>query len=212
MKHGASEAEIERCKEAEKFRKIDAAFRNGDLEALRASVDGPDYVPNGPMPPAVGTCLEYAIYHSPLPFIHTLLDIGADPNPTDHAGFPPLIAALSCSRSQPGSPGRNDTLDIIRLLLMYGANPNQRGINDYTPLHMAVGERHMPAIEALLEAGADPRGCSFGGSCSPDRTSRQTIGVQPCVLVWLPRADVDVNSPGDCYHNHAHAQEQGSSD
>jgi ankyrin repeat protein len=157
VKHDESETEVERCKEAEKFRKIDTAFRNGDLVALRASVDSPDCVPNGPMPLAVGPCLEYAIYHSPLSFIRTLLEIGADPNPTDHAGFPPLIAALSCSHPQPGSPGRHDTLDIIKLLLSYGADPNQRGINDYTPLHMAVGERHLPAIEVLLEAGADPR-------------------------------------------------------
>jgi ankyrin repeat protein len=150
-------SDAERCKEWETFKKIDAAFRDGDLAALRAAMDEPDCVPNGPMPLAVGPCLEYAIYHSPLPFIRILLEIGADPNPTDHAGFPPLIAALSSSRPQPGSPGRNDTLDIIKLLLTFDADPNQRGINDYTPLHMAVGERHMPAIEALLEAGADPR-------------------------------------------------------
>jgi uncharacterized protein len=148
--------DAERCQEAEKFRKIDSAFRNGDLAALRASVDEPDFVPNGPMPLAVGPCLEYAIYHSPLPFIRTLLEIGADPNPTDHAGFPPLIAALSCSHPRPGSPGRSDTLDIIQLLLRFGSDPNQRGINDYTPLHMAVAERHLPAIQLLLEAGADP--------------------------------------------------------
>jgi uncharacterized protein len=59
----------EHCKEAETFRKIDAAFRSGDLAALRAAVDEPDCVPNGPMPLTVGHCLEYAIYHSPLRFI-----------------------------------------------------------------------------------------------------------------------------------------------
>jgi ankyrin repeat protein len=149
--------DAERCREFETFRKIDAAFRAGDLAALRAAVDDPDCVPNGPMPRAIGPCLEYAIYHSPLPFIRTLLEIGADPNPTDHAGFPPLIAALSRSNPLPGSPGRDDTLDIIELLLTFKADPNQRGINDYTPLHMAVGERHLSAVEILLEAGADPR-------------------------------------------------------
>ncbi len=150
-------SDAERCEESERFKKIDAAFRNGDLAALRASVHEPDCVPNGPMPLAVGHCLEYAIYHSPLGFIRILLEIGADPNPTDHAGFPPLIAALSCSHPQPGSPGRSDALDIIKLLLTFDAYPNQRGINDYTPLHMAVAERHVAAIEVLLEAGADPR-------------------------------------------------------
>src|SRR5258706_7769642 len=143
--------------EHEQFKKIDAAFRNGDLAALRAAVDDPDKFPNGLMPLAIGLCLEYAIYHSPLSFIRNLLEIGADPNPTDHAGFPPLIAALSCSRPQPGSPARSDTLDIIRLLLTFEADPDLRGINDYTPLHMAVCERHLAAIRILLEAGADPR-------------------------------------------------------
>ena len=106
-------SDSERCAENEKFRKIDEAFRIGDLAVLRAVVEDPDSVPNGPMPLAIGPCPEYAICHSPLPFIRTLLEIGADPNPTDHAGFPPLIAALLCSNPQPGAPGRPDVAEII---------------------------------------------------------------------------------------------------
>ena len=30
-------------------------------------------------------------------------------------------------------------------------------MNDYTPLHMAVRENNLPAVELLLKAGADPR-------------------------------------------------------
>ena len=143
--------------ENDRFKKIDAAFRVGDLAALRAAVADPASVPNGPMPLTIGACLEYAIYHSPLSFIRTLLEIGADPNPANHTGFPPLIAALSCSRPRPGSPGRADVLQILQLLLEFRADPNQRGINDYTPLHMAVSENNLPAVELLLKAGADPR-------------------------------------------------------
>jgi ankyrin repeat protein len=145
-----------RCAEHHKFLLIDAAFRNGDLAALRAAVDDPAAIPNGPMPMTIGPCLEYAIYHSPLPFIRTLLELGADPNPQDHIGFPPLIAALSCSRSQPGSPARPDVAEILKLLLEFKADPNQRGINDYTALHMAVAERNPAAVQLLLQAGADP--------------------------------------------------------
>ena len=148
--------EEERCAEAKKLQRIDEAFIAGDLEALRAAVDDPSIIPNGQMPLTVGSCLVYAIYCSPLAFMRTLLEIGADPNAPVDDGFPPLIAALSCSRSVPGSKPRTDVDDIIRLLLSFGADPHVRGINDYTALHMAVGEGNALAVQRLLDAGADP--------------------------------------------------------
>ena len=152
-----STPEDERCRDAERFEKIDAAFRDGDLAALRAAVEDPEAIPNGPMPLSVGPCLEYAIYHSPIAFIRELLQIGADPNLDDHSGFPPLIAALSCHQIAPGSKQRKDVAEMITLLLVFGADPHQRGINDYTPLHMAASVNHPDSVRALLEAGADPR-------------------------------------------------------
>ena len=171
-------SDAERCAEYETFKKIDAAFRAGDLAALRAAVDYPASVPNGPMPLAIGRCLEYAIYHSPLPFIRTLLEIGADPNPADHAGFPPLIAALSCSRPQSGAPPRQDVADIIELLLAFGADPNQRGVNDYTPLHMAVSERNLQAVALLLQAGADPCLRTRIDDCETPREMAEKAGLR----------------------------------
>src|SRR4051812_46498520 len=147
--------EEERCAAASRFREIDRAFAQFDLAALRAAVDDPALVPNGRMPDAIGQCLVYAIYHSPLAFIRTLLDLGADVNAPVDDGFPPLIAALSCTRDVPGAIRRTDVDEIVRLLLQSGADPNQRGINDYTPLHMAVAERNLAAIQILLDAGAD---------------------------------------------------------
>jgi ankyrin repeat protein len=164
--------------EHERFRKIDAAFRAGDLDALRAAVEDPANVPNGPMPLAIGPCLEYAVYHSPLAFIRALLEIGAEPNPGSHAGFPPIIAALSCSRSQPGSPARPDVPEILRLLLAFGADPNQRGINDYTPLHMAVAERNSEAVRLLLDAGADPRLRTRIDDCETPREMALNAGLR----------------------------------
>jgi hypothetical protein len=146
----------ERRSEARAFLRIDAAFREGDMEALRAAVEDPAAVPNGRMSDGIGSCLVYAIYHSPLVFIRTLLEMGADPNAPADDGFPPLIAALSCTRVAPGTTPRTDVDDIVRQLLAFGANPNQRGVNDYTPLHMAVAERNLLAIQILLDGGADP--------------------------------------------------------
>ncbi|HYR05326.1 MAG TPA: ankyrin repeat domain-containing protein [Gallionella sp.] len=168
----------ERCAEYLKFKKIDTAFRAGDLAALRAAVDDPASVPNGPMPPTIGSCLEYAIYHSPLPFIQALLEIGANPNPQDHAGFPPLIAALSCSRPVPGSPDRSDVLEILKLLLAFKADPNQRGINDYTPLHMAVSEHNQGAVELLMQTGADPHLRTRIDDCETPREMAEQAGLR----------------------------------
>jgi hypothetical protein len=148
--------EEERCAAAKTLQRIDSAFIAGDLDALRAAVDDPSVIPNGPMPMTIGSCLVHAIYCSPLAFIRTLLEIGADPNAPVDDGFPPLIAALSCSRTVQGATTRTDVDEIIRLLLSFGADPNQRGLNDYTALHMAVGEGNALAVQRLLEVGADP--------------------------------------------------------
>lgn len=150
------DADDDRRAEALKYRAIDEAFRRGDLDALRQAVGEPTLVPNGDLGPALGRCLVYAIYHSPLPFIRTLLQLGADPNSPTDDGFPPLIAALGMTRDAPGAPKRTDVDAIVRLLLKYGADPNLRGLNDYTALHMAVAEGNLLAVHRLLEAGADP--------------------------------------------------------
>jgi uncharacterized protein len=172
------ESDAARCAEYETFKQIDAAFRAGDLPALRAAVEDPASIPNGPMPLTIGACLEYAIYHSPLPFIRALLEIGADPNPRDHIGFPPLIAALACSRPAPGAPARPDVAEIIALLLACGADPNQRGVNDYTPLHMAVSERNLPVVALLLDAGADPRLRTRIDDCETPREMAEKAGLR----------------------------------
>ncbi len=141
---------------ATKFQRIDAAFRAGDLAALREAVDDPSVVPNGRISDAIGSCLVYAIYHSPVTFIRTLLEAGADANAPADDGFPPLIAALTSASDAPGAPKRSDVDEIVRLLLSFGADANQRGTNDYTALHMAAAVNHPLAVQMLLDAGADP--------------------------------------------------------
>lgn len=143
------------CAEEDRLQRIDAAFAAGDMAALRAAVDDPPDFPNNVMPLAVGPILTYAIYWSPLRFIEELLAIGADPNGHDNDGFPPLLAALCKTHPQPGSRPRSDVVEVMARLLDAGADPNQRGLNDWTALHMAVHETNVEAVRLLLARGAD---------------------------------------------------------
>lgn len=70
-------------------------------------------------------------------------------------GFPPLIAALSTFESVPGSAARSDAHERLALLLARGADVARRGINDYTPLHIAAGIGDLRAVDLLLAHGAD---------------------------------------------------------
>jgi ankyrin repeat protein len=115
---------------------IHEAYQRGDLEALKALLGSQEID------------LEYAIYHSPLSFVRTLLELGADPNYEDPAGFPSLIATISTDRP--------DKDELAELLLSRGANIQQRGVNDYTPLHYAAARNDAKLIELLLAHGADP--------------------------------------------------------
>jgi ankyrin repeat protein len=124
------------------------AYKRGDLEAVRAALGSPDNFPNCPGPVGVGSIvLEYAIYHSPLPFVRTLLELGADPNYESPGGFPSLIATLSTDRP--------DRIEILELLLSRGADIQQRGLNGYTPLHYAANLNDCRAVELLVARGAD---------------------------------------------------------
>jgi len=178
--------EEERCAEAKRFQRIDEAFRAGDLDGLRTAIDDPALIPNGRMPVTVGSCLVYAIYHSPLTFIRTLLEIGAAPNAPADDGFPPLIAALSSGQEVPGASRRLDVGEILRLLLAFGADPNQRGINDYTALHMAVGVRNPLAVQILLDGGADPELRTRIDECETPLEMAQSAGL-PAIAAILAR-------------------------
>ena len=68
---------------------IHQAYVKGDLAGLRAALGDPPGFPNVRNPPGLAAgCLEYAIYHGPLAFIRSLLELGAEPNYPDDAGSP----------------------------------------------------------------------------------------------------------------------------
>jgi uncharacterized protein len=154
--HAHASSDSERCAKSALFTRIHNAFHSGDLDALRAALDDPPDFPNVSGPIGIcGPILEYAIYHSPIAFIRTLLERGASPNYADHIGFPSLIAAMSCMQSPKNRP-RDDVHQVMRLLIEFGVDVQQRGVNDYTPLHYAAMLDDEVVLELLLAHGADP--------------------------------------------------------
>ena len=157
------------------------AYKKGDLETLRRLLGDPPDFPNCRGPTGVGEIiLEYAIYHSPLACIRTLLEQGADPNYQDHAGFPALIAALSSDRPE--------RYQIVGLLLGAGADIQERGINDWTPLHYAAATDDVEAIKLLLAHGADPNARTGIDACATPLEEAQFLGRSEAVRVLRQRA------------------------
>lgn len=153
--------------------RVHEAFQKGDLEGLKALLGDPADFPNSPSPSvAIGNFLEYAIYHSPLAFVRTLLELGADID-YEHSGFPCLIAVLSTDRE--------DREALIELLLSYGADIEQRGINDHTPLHYAVWSRNWQAVKVLLAHGADPCARTRIDDCTTPLEDAERIGLPQIV-------------------------------
>lgn len=151
-------------------RALHEAYKQGDLDAVKALLGDPPDFPNCRGPHGAGEIiLEYAIYHSPPSFIRELLELGADPNYGDHAGFPSLIATLSC-------PDRPDRYEILEMLLSFGADVQQRGHNDYTPLHYAAGLEDIRAMEILLAHGADLEARTRIDDCATPLEEMEILG------------------------------------
>lgn len=77
----------------------------------------------------------------------------------------PTLARLADSSARFGGwtglhyAARDGRLDVVRLLLEHGADPNAREAGDNTyPLHWAAAHRALEVARALLEAGADAHG------------------------------------------------------
>ena len=135
--------------------RVHEAFQQGDVERLKALLGNPVDFPNSPSPSAaIGNFLEYAVYHSPLSLV---LALGAQVD-YEHSGFPCLIAAVSTDRE--------DKPALIEMLLSFGADIEQRGFNDYTPLHYAVRSRDWQSVKVLLDHGADPHARTRIDDCS----------------------------------------------
>lgn len=103
--------------------------------------------------PERNTPLLWAASHGQTDIFRYLLERGADIQVRDKFGNTPLIAAAcECALAT-----MNSTYDIVKMLLIKGANPNAHAHDGTTALMNAAGGFGGSAIvELLLENGADP--------------------------------------------------------
>ncbi len=81
--------------------------------------------------------------------VRSLIEKGHDIEAADNAdGWSVLHYALVVLR--------NPDLEVVRLLLNHGANPNRPDRHGWTPLHFAARSGERTVLASLLEAGADP--------------------------------------------------------
>src|SRR6185436_14116742 len=153
--------------------------RQGSLAALRALMDeGADL---NLVDPDGATALVIAIINANFDEAAALVEKGADPNIGDkEARMAALYAAVDMhrlavghGRPNPKPSGELDAVDVVKLLLAHGANPNATLIaplfqRQHTGGDRALGEGSTPFMRAaksgdvavmklLLAAGADPK-------------------------------------------------------
>ena len=133
---------------------LTGAARNGDIATMQALIEGgADLNQRGGVngwPP-----LMHAIHKNQSAAVATLLEAGADPNQRASGGSTALIMAAGYGYAE-----------MVRLLLVYGADPRMVDRNGDSPLTVAVsgvpdidkftlGSCQSETVKALLDAAPD---------------------------------------------------------
>ena len=126
------------------------------------------------------TALVIAVINAHYDTARLLAEKGANPDIGDVTGMTPLYAAVDLNtfgdtpgRPTPRASGKLDAVDIVKVLLAHGANPNARlkapillRVHDRgdaslgegaTPLMRAAKKSDVGIMRPLLEKGADPK-------------------------------------------------------
>lgn len=160
------------------------------------------------------TALSYAAKYGQTDTIRKLLQLGANANHADKAGWTPIFLAAMGGRDdavdaliEAGGADVNHTdledrtalsyasefgqTGIIRKLLELGANANQVDTGTWTPIFLAAMGGHDDAIDALLEADADANHADLYGRTALFVAANEG---HPTTITKLARKVSDINT------------------
>jgi ankyrin repeat protein len=146
------------------------------------------------------TALHGACYWGQLGAARALLAAGADSKALTRDSFLQISPLGSAVAATPGVAQPSDDEDVVlalvRLLLEYNADPNQRRLDGSTPLHGAAWRGLGRVVQELLDAGADPRMVVTSGPHQGETAADTALAQGHLILAArLDSGVVDVASP-----------------
>lgn len=124
------------------------ALRAGRLDELPEALVTQSRFPNVDEPYTGTPVMALAISWAPAAAVADLIGAGGDVNFEAPDGFPALLGAVMS--------GREDRVELVRVLVDAGADLERRGVNGWTALHAAASQNDADLVRVLLELGASP--------------------------------------------------------
>jgi hypothetical protein len=133
--------------EPDNFDSVVDALQSGELSRLEDIARNYADFPHGNSPFLGDSWLVVAIEHGSHAAVRWMIGKGTAVNFVDKEGYSPLHACID-------SPSQSK-YDILNTLLRAGADVNVKGLNSWTPLHLAAVRNDVRAVNILLGAGAN---------------------------------------------------------
>lgn len=149
---------------------------------------------------ALGTEEAWRDYGHPtnIEIVKLLLDEGINPNTTEKRTYHEMISYDYITSPLIMAVQKNE-LDLVKLLLKYGADPNQL-VDDETPLMWAVKSYYpnLEIIKALLQSGANiNKRNSKGRNAYFYVEEKNHHSSKDAIVAFLLENGIDVNNPKD---------------